>query len=126
MRYTAINPPRAFDVGRSAQIEMKDCARIELEPSEQVTFLTDSGAEYDVARREFGYYATPSLNGRLSRFGLRAVLIKNGLNRFFVLLVEDGKEDAFEQYLADEQLQVVWWMDSDRALAELERKVCGD
>src|SRR5438105_15753607 len=74
----AINdPPRAFQVGRTEKIWIRDCAHISLEPDEQVTFLTGEGAEYDVARKDWGFYATPSLNSRLARFGLRGVLVRN-------------------------------------------------
>jgi hypothetical protein len=53
--------------------------------------VTKSGAEYDVAAKDWGFYATPSLNGRLQQFGLRGVLIRNrGTGRYFVLLVEPG------------------------------------
>ena len=126
MRYTPIEPPRSFEVGLSVQIEMKDCARVQLEPDEQITFVTESGTEFDVARKEFGYYATPSLNGRLRDFGLRAALVRNRLGRYFIMLIERGKDDAFSRYVADEKLRIVCWMDSDEALAELDRKVSGD
>jgi hypothetical protein len=59
----------------------------------------------------------------LEQFGLRGVLIKNrGTGRFFVLLVEKGKEDAFEQYCQAENLVVVAWLDSTAALESLEKK----
>ncbi len=126
MRYTPIEPPRSFEVGLGVQIRMKDCARVQLDPDEQVTFVTESGTEFDVARKEFGYYATPSLNGRLRSFGLRAVLVKSRVGRYFIMLIERGKDDEFSRYVADEKLHLVCWMDSDEALAELERKVSGD
>ena len=126
MRYTPIEPPRSFDVGLGVQIRMTDCARLQLEPDEQVTFVTESGTEFDVARKEFGDYATPSLNGRLRDFGLRAALVRNRLGRYFIMLIERGKDDVFSRYVADEKLRIVCWMDSDEALAELDRKVNGD
>jgi len=67
-----------------------------------------------------GLYATPSLNGRLAGFNLRAVLVKNRVNRFFVLLVERGKEDAFDRYVRREPLTIVTWLDSQKALQALE------
>ena len=42
------------------------------------------------------------------------------------MLIERGKDDAFSRYVADEKLRIVCWMDSDEALAELDRKVSGD
>ena len=96
MNFIPTEPPRSFGVGIDKKIRIKECARIQLEDNEQVTFETESGLEYDVVRKEWGYYATPSLNGRLKRFNLRAVLVKSPLNKYFILLVEEGKEQAFQ------------------------------
>ena len=63
MKFKPKNPPRTFEVGAETKYTMSDCASIELEPNEQVTFLAGK-AEYDVTRKEWGYYATPSTNGR--------------------------------------------------------------
>lgn len=122
MELTKPDPPRTYEVGSNA-VEIKDCASIELKPNEQVTFITESGNEYDVARTEFGYYATPSLNGRLCEQGLKALLVKNQIGRFYILLVEDGKEDALTSYLNSEQMNIVCWMDSDKALNEIEDRL---
>ncbi len=124
MNLSPQDPPREFAVGRRRQIRMKDCGRLALEPDEQVTLTTPAGAEYDVARKSWGFYATPSLNGRLRGFNLRPVMIKNpATGRFFVLLVERGREDDFRAYLDDDALTVVCWLDEDRALAGLESRM---
>ena len=73
MRFRPQDPPREFEVGYGETIVMRDCGRVELDADEQVTFTTESGAEYDVARKSWGFYATPSLNGRLTGFGLRTL-----------------------------------------------------
>jgi len=123
MKIKLNEPPRVFEVGFGETIRIKDCAHLELEPDEQVTFTTPAGGEYDVARKSWGFYATPSLNARLAQFGLRAVLIKNRLNRYFVMLVETGQEDLFQRYLDIEGLDIVVWLDTTAALEELERKL---
>lgn len=124
LKVTERNPPRRFVVGTENRIEIRDCGTVALEPDEQVTFVTEAGAEFDLARKDWGFYATPSLNGRLRRFGLRGVLIKNrGTGRYFVVLVERGHEDPFGTYLEIENLMVVAWLDGDDALAELERRM---
>lgn len=125
MELTKNQPPRTFQVGADQQIQMTDCARIELKPNEQVTFVTESGNEYDVARTDFGYYATPSLNGRLREHGFRAVLTKNSHGRFYVMLVEQGKEDAFDRYLSTQDMEVVCRLDDDEVLAQLEQAISG-
>jgi hypothetical protein len=124
VRFEPKDPPRVFTVGNAGPIETRDCGTVALDADEQVTFVTERGAEYDVARKDWGYYATPSLNGRLMQFGLRGVLIQNrGTKRYFVLLVERGREPAFEAYLAAENLRIVHWLDSDEACAALDRKL---
>jgi hypothetical protein len=123
MRIDENDPPRTYEVGFGETIEIRDCGSVELEPNEQLTFKTDSGGEYDVARKDWGFYATPSLNSRLEGFGLRGVLVKNRLDRYFVLLVESGKEDSFDRYLEIEGLEIVTWLDSSEALGELDRRL---
>ena len=120
MKFDPKDPPRRFSVGNAVKFEMRDCAEIALEPDEQVTFVTESGAQYDVARKDWGFYATPSLNGRLETFGLRGVLIRNrGTGRYFVLLVERGREALFDQYCAVENLAVIAWLDGTASLDEM-------
>ena len=125
MRFDPKDPPRRYEVGWGPRFEVSDCGTVALEPDEQVTFVTEAGGELDVTRKDWGFYATPSLNARLRDFGLRAVLVKNRIGRFFVLLVERDKEDAFERYLADEDLLVITWLDDDEALARLEERLAG-
>ncbi len=123
MKFTPQQPPRAFQVGPTGQINLLDYGKIRLEPNEQVTFTLPEGGEYDVARKEWGFYATPSLTGRLEQYGLRGVLIKNrATGKFFVLLVEKGKEKQFDDYCRQENLAVVAWIDTSSALESLEKK----
>jgi hypothetical protein len=119
MRFQPTDPPRVFQV--NPRVSLKECAVVDLEPDEQVTFRTEAGGEYDVVRKSWGFYATPSLNGRLQRFGLRAVLVKNRESRYYLLLVERGREAEFEGYLARESQSVLCWLDTDDAMAALER-----
>ena len=116
MKITEQQPPRVFRTGRAQPIDLHDCARILLDADEQVTFVTESGAEYDVARKAWGFYATPSLNGRLRQFGLRAALVKNFIGKFYVFLVEAGREEACLAYLAAEDNVLVRWLDTDESL----------
>lgn len=127
MKFAETLPPRRFIVGNAVKFEMRDCGRLALEPNEQVTLVTESGAEYDVSRKDWGFYATPSLNGRLESFGLRGVLIRNTLTgRYFVLLVERGREDSFAAYMAQESLQLVAWLDSTASLDALRARLGGE
>ena len=123
MRLSVQDPPRRFAVGAEKKIVLADCAHIGLDANEQITLETASGGEFDVARKSWGFYATPSLNGRLVRFGLHPVLARNGAGQFFVLLVEQGCEDDFEQYCRGEGMHLVCRMDSTEALEELRNRM---
>jgi hypothetical protein len=105
MRIDSLDPPREFTVGQNGSIRLRHVANIELSPDEQVTFVTESRTEYDVVRKDWGYYATPSLNGRLRDHGLRGALVKGEVSgRLHLLLVEIGHEGAFLEYLLNDQL----------------------
>lgn len=104
--------PRVFNVGVGHQISLADCGRILLAPDEQVTFISDDGAEYDVTRKAWGYYATPSINGRLRSHGFKTALVRSDATaRYFVLLVRASRLADFEKYAQEEQLQLVEWLD---------------
>ncbi len=121
MKISEKSPPREYPVGREKQITIKDCGTVALAPDEQITFLTGKAAEYDVARKDWGFYATPSTNARLSGFGLRTALVKNEQGRFYVMIVEKGFEAEFEAYLTIEANRVIAWLDDDATLAKIER-----
>jgi SAM-dependent methyltransferase len=120
VKFQPLDPPRVFATGRGDPIEIKDCGRLFLAENEQVTFVTESGAEYDVARKAWGFYATPSLNGRLVNFGLRAALVKSFVGKYYVFLVERGQESRLADYLALERNQLVRWLDNDADLRAAE------
>lgn len=110
MQIIEIVPPREFRVGADQRTTLKDCVHIKISPDEQVTFFTDSGAEYDVVRKDWGFYATPSINQRLSSFGFRTALVMNAQGKLYVMLVEAGKEGSFYDYLQAESQEVVSWL----------------
>jgi SAM-dependent methyltransferase len=123
MKLVVNDPPRTFATGRGAPIEIRDVAHIALEPDEQVTFTTPAGCEYDVTRKSWGFYATPSLNGRLLNFNLRAAIARGPAAKYYVFLVERGREPDFERYLAAEQNTLVRWLDNDADLRAIETRV---
>jgi hypothetical protein len=116
MKFESRDPPRRFEVGGAI---MSDCGSARLSPGEQITFVTEAGGEYDVARKSWGFYATPSLNGRLGRFGLRPLLAANGAGKFFVLLLERGHEDELGAYLGAQNMRIVCWLDDEATLQSI-------
>ena len=116
MKFERRDPPRRFEVNGVSQ---HDCGTARLSPGEQITFATEAGGEYDVARKDWGFYATPSLNGRLGRFGLRPLLARNGMGKFFVLLLERGRDDELAAYLREQDMQLVCWLDDEATLQSI-------
>lgn len=112
-------PPREFEVGFEVKNIIRDCAHIELKANEQVTFTTPHGAEYDVVRKDFGFYATPSINGRLKKFGLRTLLVCSRTQQFYILMVERGRESFFEKYLQEEKMEIIAWLDDNVDLEKI-------
>jgi hypothetical protein len=105
-------PPREFLVGQKQDIVIADTGTVFLEDNEQVTFMTPDGKEYDVARKSWGYYATPSLAGRLKSFGFRpAIMRSKSSGHCYIILVEKGKIEELYQYLRDDNQELIVWLD---------------
>jgi hypothetical protein len=119
MRVQRREPPRTFAV---AGVTIAHAADVELDSDEQVTFTSASGTELDVVRKDWGYYATSS-NRRLRDHGLRMALCANDDGRVSVLLVEAGREAAFEAYMQAQPMRVLAWLDTDEAAAEAARRL---
>lgn len=106
--------PRVFEVGRHKGIKISDCGKVWLNGNEQVTFVTKSGKEYDVAAKSWGFYATPSINARLKKEGFKTALVKNEQGRYYIMLVETSKTVQFKKYLKIEKNKIVNWLDELR------------
>jgi hypothetical protein len=105
------NPPRVFTVGLAADIQMADAGDIHLAPNEQVSFVTEAGGRFDVARKAWGFYATPSVNARLKREGFKTALVENPQGRLYVMVVEATARAAFDDYCRLEGQTVLRWLD---------------
>ena len=111
MKVMQKKPPREYKVGVESQITIKDCGSILLKENEQITFLTSEGKEYDVAKKDWGFYATPSVNSRLKNQGFKTALVKNSKGQWFIMLVDKDKIGIFQDYLDEEKNVVVEWLD---------------
>lgn len=120
MKTAFLDPPRRFDPDGSGRFAMADVGRIELAADEQVTFVAASRSQYDVARKSWGYYATPSLNARLPTRGLRPALVRNAGGRYFVCLVEAAAEREFTDYLHESDMRVLGWLDDVATLNRID------
>jgi len=111
MKFEENNPPRKFSVGRTGAIEISDCGRVFLDPDEMVTFVTPRGHEYDVTAKDWGFYATPSVNARLRDQGFKTALVRNQQGRYYIMLVEKDRMERFLMYARDHQQELCEWLD---------------
>ena len=116
-------PQREFEVGFEHKSKITDCGSLKLDENEQVSFLTGNGGEWDVVRKKWGFYATPSINGRLSDFDIRTALVKNRIGRFFLLLVEKGHQTEFEEYMRLEKMNIVAWLDEPEHIRLIDNSI---
>ena len=119
MKINKIKPSREFEVGIS-RIKLKHTADIELDDNEMVTFRNKNNLEYDVTKKNWGFYVTPSLAGRLKNKGYKALLMRNKQSRHcYIVMVENGFEKEFESYCIKENQEVVIWLDDFEKLASM-------
>ena len=111
MEWRPKEPPRVFTVGDTQSIEISDYGEVLLRPDEQLTFVTPSGSRHDFAAKDWGFYATPSVNGRLAKEGFKTALVQNEAGLLYVMVVEAERRDLFERYCAVENQNVLEWLD---------------
>ncbi len=111
MRFERTDPMRVFQVGLDQQISISDCGRVYLEPDEQVTFVTRAGKEHDFVAKNWGFYATPSINGRLADQGFKTALVKNSFGKYYIMVVDPDKMADFNAYLKIERHEIAEWLD---------------
>jgi hypothetical protein len=89
-----------------------EACRIELADDEQVTLRNGKGAELDVVKKNWGYYASPSFRGRMRRFGLRPALVADQWHVYFAA-VQVGQEESFLSQIESASLRLYAWLDGD-------------
>ncbi|MCW8895338.1 hypothetical protein [Sulfurimonas sp.] len=109
MRLDLTDEPRHFGVKGH---EIKDYGKIFLNHDEMVSFKSGSGKEYDFVAKEWGFYATPSINSRLIKEGFKTALVVNESNQLYIMAVEKDKLDIFKKYLKNNQdNKIICWLD---------------
>lgn len=111
MKIKKIN--RKFSVGLNKNIKIKHIANIYTKSNDQITFLSNKYQEYDVTRKSWGYYATPSINKRLMHFNYKTGLIKNSNGMFYITVVDKKKLRLFKNYLIKENIKLISWLEEN-------------
>ena len=101
---------KKFKVGLSKNIIISDLAKIYLKPNEQVTFVSDNFSRHDVTRKDWGYYATSSVNSRLKK-KFKTALVINQLKKIYVMLVEKKHLKKFKKYCKEDNQKILIWLD---------------
>jgi hypothetical protein len=79
---------------------IKECAKIQLVKNEQVVFLS-YGSKYDFCKTNWGFYASPSINGRLKNEGFKCFIITNKNKKKYFVVVNKSKISKFREFLKD-------------------------
>lgn len=107
MKIKKLVPAREFEVGADKKITISHAANIELEPNEQITFMSTNGSEVDFVRKEWGYYLTPSINKRLESFDLTTYLVQNSRGHIYVMTIENGFMGSFLEYIDQTNQKII-------------------
>ena len=110
MRLKIKKKPRKFTLGINKKIKISDLGKINLKPDEQISFITESLSAHDVTRKNWGFYATQSINSRLKK-KFKTALVINPLKRIFIMLVERKFLKEFKKYCKTENQKVLMWLD---------------
>jgi hypothetical protein len=110
MKFLEKNPPRKFIQGAKQDIEILDVGKVEMNDNENVSILCN-GKEHEVTKKDWGFYATQSVNSRLKNAGFKTALVRNELDRYYIMMVDTDKMDEFHKYLEDEKNYVEEWLD---------------
>lgn len=102
--------PRKYKVGVADKIIIKDFGKIKLNNNEQISFVGNKGL-FDFCKKDWGFYATPSINKRLHNNKFQTFLVKNIYNNIYLWVVENNKKKLFLKYLNDENHEIIIRLD---------------
>jgi hypothetical protein len=101
---------RKFYVGNEFPIQISLIKELAILPDQMITLVTRNSKRLDVACKNWGFYATPSINSRLADQNLRVAITENEQGRRYVLVVDVDEIMAFEEYCGIQKQRVVSWL----------------
>ena len=111
MKLNLKKKPRIFFPRGDKKIKIKDLGDIELMPDEQLTFVKHSGARFDFVSKDWGFYATPSVNKRLRSENFKTAIVQDSNHNIYIMVVEIEKLKLFEAYCKMEDQKILEWLD---------------
>jgi hypothetical protein len=100
---------RIFTVGENTKIKIKHVGNIKLNNNEQLTFLFKE-SQFDFVKKNWGFYATPSINYRLKKQGFVCALMKNKFQRLYLVVIHKSKISQFRKYLKIHNQKIIKWL----------------
>jgi hypothetical protein len=101
---------RKFYVGDEFPIQISLIKELPILPDQMITLVTENSKHLDITCKDWGFYATPSINKRLADQNLRVAISKNDQGRRYVLVVDVEKLAAFEEYCRVQRQRVLSWL----------------
>jgi hypothetical protein len=85
--------------------------KINLLPDEQMT-INHLHSSYDIAKKKWGFYVTPSFQNRCKKNNLLpALIIKN--NKIYFILVNKKKINYFMNFLKSKNYSLLKWLNTN-------------
>ena len=106
---------RKFAVGKGKDIILVDKGSVYLNNNENISVHFNKKINYDVAKKSWGFYPLPSINKRLKKFKLKAVIVESrNFNTYFIMLVVENKKKMvdFKKYCKKENIKIIAWLNS--------------
>ena len=103
MRIKKLN--RSFLVGVKKKIKITEKAKIQLKNNQQICFLHQKD-EYDFVKKNWGFYASPSINSRLKMNNFRSFIVMNQKKHIYLMIVSRSKMKYFKNYLKIEKIKL--------------------
>jgi hypothetical protein len=99
---------RRYNIG---SVCITDVASVVLNNDEQITLMEKNyNFQYDICKKSWGYYATPSLNSRLKKNNLSSYIVKSKKNnKIFIHLVKKSKKKSYLLYLKSQNMEIINW-----------------
>ena len=101
---------RKFFAGLFKKIQFNEVGKIFLKKNELISFVTEDNSEHEVIRKDWGFYATQSVNSRLKK-NYKTAKTENTQQKFFIMLVEKKFINKFKKYCKEEKQKVMCWLD---------------
>tara|TARA_A100000164_G_scaffold375420_1_gene410433 strand:+ start:1296 stop:1673 length:378 start_codon:yes stop_codon:yes gene_type:complete len=93
-----------------------ESAIITLRNNEQISLSEKVGRskkEYDIVKKNWGYYVTPSINKRLKFFKYECALVRNNKNKFYICMTNKEKKKSFLNYLKKDNQKIIFWFNEN-------------